>query len=472
VSSPSKFDLTSIDASDIDALHEISGPITAVDRLPTVLSQVVSVVSSLVPCDSCFVYVFDGTDLVLRASKNPHPDIVGRLKLRVGQGLTGWVAKHCQPVAVARHAFEDPRFRVFNELPEDRYEAFLSVPVLSRGKLVGVINLQHGQPYEHSRREIQLMSTIGLLVGAEIEMAQMEGAFNGLSGELRNFEEIARGIVPRPESVPSLACMDIAGQILPLNGVTGGDHLIYVDFKKRYDLDTRIKNATEAGRPDVADNLERCRRKAGIALIDVAGHHSTDAMLAAMFHQAFHTGALYEMDLSGHITRRLFEDLNQRFNRTSSVNKFITMLYGEISEVATFRFLSTGHPPPMIFSVMNDRFMEVRPEAYTSFPPLGMFPSQNVVDKRHARHNVLGFKDRYEVNEWTLMGSGDILLLHSDGLLEHSRGNEPYFPDQLEQTIRGVKQLSASEIVHTIVEDLRAFADPIDDVSLVVVKRC
>jgi serine phosphatase RsbU (regulator of sigma subunit) len=203
----------------------------------------------------------------------------------------------------------------------------------------------------------------------------------------------------------------------------------------------------------------------------VAGHHGTDAMLAAMFHQAFLMGALYELEISGHITRRLFENLNQRFNRTSSVNKFITALYGEIAEDATFRFLSVGHPSPATFSAMNNRFMEVPPGSVTSFPPLGTFPSQNVVDRRQVQSGVLGFKDRYELNEWTLMGAGDILLLHSDGLLEHARGNEPYVPDRLEQTIRRAKHLAATDIVHTIFDDLRAFADPVDDVSLVVIKR-
>ena len=228
--------------------------------------------------------------------------------------------------------------------------------------------------------------------------------------------------------------------------------------------------ATAAGRPDIIANLELCRRKAGLALIDVAGHHGTDAMLAAMFHQAFLTGALYELDISGSITRRLFENLNQRFNRTSSLNKFITMLYGEISEDRTFRFLSAGHPPPTIFSAVNDRFMEIAPESFTSFPPLGTFPSQNVVDQRTVTRDVLGFKDRYEINEWALMGTGDILLLHTDGVLEHARGDERYFPDRLEQAIRGAKHRSAEDIVHTIIDDLRAFADPTDDVSLVVIK--
>jgi uroporphyrinogen-III synthase len=186
-------------SDDLDLLHEIGSRIAAADPLHGVLTRVVDFVSSIVPCDSCFVYVLDGEDLVLRASKTPHPDVVDRLTLRVGQGITGWVAEHRQPVAVGRHAFEDPRFQTFNELPEDRYEAFLSVPVVSRGKLVGVINLQHRQPHEHSRREIQVISTIGFLVGAEIEMARLEVENTQLSERLetRKILDRAKGILQR-----------------------------------------------------------------------------------------------------------------------------------------------------------------------------------------------------------------------------------------------------------------------------------
>jgi uroporphyrinogen-III synthase len=186
--------------SEIDLLHEIGSRFAAADPLHDVLSQVVTFVSTLVQCDSCFIYVLEQEDeLVLRASKNPHPDVVDRLKLRVGQGITGWVAAHRQPVAVARHAFDDPRFRVFNELPEDRYEAFLSVPVVSRGRLVAVINVQHRQPHEHTRREIQAISTVGFLVGAEIETARLESENSVLSERLeaRKVVDRAKGILQR-----------------------------------------------------------------------------------------------------------------------------------------------------------------------------------------------------------------------------------------------------------------------------------
>jgi signal transduction protein with GAF and PtsI domain len=185
--------------SDIDLLHEIGSRLAAADPLHGVLGRVVDFVSSLVLCDSCFLYVLEDDALVLRASKTPHPDVVDRLKLRVGEGITGWVAEHRQPVAVGTRAFEDPRFQTFNELPEDKYEAFLSVPVLSRGKLVGVINLQHRQPHNHSRREIQIISTIGFLVGAEIEMARLEGENTQLSERLetRKILDRAKGILQR-----------------------------------------------------------------------------------------------------------------------------------------------------------------------------------------------------------------------------------------------------------------------------------
>jgi len=169
------------------------------DLLHPVLERIVDLISSEVECDSCFIYVLEDDELVLRASKNPHPEVVDRLKLRVGQGITGWVAEHREPVALPRNAFQDPRFNFFSELPEDRYEAFLSVPILCRGRVVGVINLQHRLPHVHSRRDIKLISTLGFLVGAEIERARLEDEVTQLSEQLqvRKIVERAKGVLQR-----------------------------------------------------------------------------------------------------------------------------------------------------------------------------------------------------------------------------------------------------------------------------------
>src|SRR6266481_4043296 len=184
---------------EVDFLHEIGSRIAAADPLHEVLGRVVEFISAVAKFDSCFVYVLEENELVLRASKNPHAEVVDRLKLQVGRGITGWVAEHKRPVALGRNAFKDRRFQLFNELPEDRFEAFLSVPVLSRGQLVGVINLQNRTPYEYNEREIRLLSMIGFLVGGEIEMARLEAERSEISQKLseRKIIERAKGILQK-----------------------------------------------------------------------------------------------------------------------------------------------------------------------------------------------------------------------------------------------------------------------------------
>jgi serine phosphatase RsbU (regulator of sigma subunit) len=292
-----------------------------------------------------------------------------------------------------------------------------------------------------------------------------------LTGELDNFETIAKYLLPLPGDVPKLRGIDVWGGTLALTGVVGGDHIIYVDFKQRFDLDARIKHAAEKGRLEVVENLTRCQRTAGIGVIDVSGHRVTDAFLAAMLHQAFLLGSIYELDISGQITKRLFENLNTRFYKSSGENKFVSMIYGEISEDFRFRFLSAAQPFPAVFSNEHNRFMEVSPALCLSFPPLGMMPSLGI--DRRTTESALGFTDRYQMNEWSLMGAGDILLLHTDGLAEHGKKHEHdgYFPRRLEKKLGEVKHLGAREIFEAVTDDLQAYADPSDDISIVVIKR-
>jgi len=298
-------------------------------------------------------------------------------------------------------------------------------------------------------------------------MTDADSLLDQLTGELENFESIARFLLPQPGDLPCLRGIDIYGGTISLNGDIGGDHLIYVDFKQRFDLPARIEDAMARGRVDVANHLKKRQHMAGIVLIDVSGHRITDALLAAMLHQAFLVGAAYELDMTGRITKRLFENLNTRFYKSSGAHKFLSLIYGEISEDSRFRFLSAGQPHPSVFSAEHDRFMDV---TIVSFPPLGILPSLGVID-RSRTESPLGFAERYELNDWSLMGAGDILLLYTDGLAEHSRAGEAYVPLRFEDTIRRSKHQSARAIYDAVCEDLLAFATPIDDVSLVVIKR-
>ena len=183
----------------LDFLHEIGSRMAASDPLHTVLNRIVDFACSLINCDSCFVYVLEDDQLVLRASKNPHSDLVDHLGIWLGQGITGWVGWHREPVAIPSKALQDPRFKRFRNLPEDTFEAFLSVPILCRGKLVGVINLQHRKPYYHTDHEVRLLSAVGYLVGAELERARLETENLQLSDRLESRKQIerAKGVLQR-----------------------------------------------------------------------------------------------------------------------------------------------------------------------------------------------------------------------------------------------------------------------------------
>ena len=292
-----------------------------------------------------------------------------------------------------------------------------------------------------------------------------------LADELANFEEIVKHLIPQSGDVPRLHGIDISGGTLALHGSVGGDHVIYVDFKQRFDLELRIQEAIENGRLGVVENLRRCQKTAGIAVLDVSGHRVTDAFMAAMLHQAFLLGAIYELDMFGHVTKRLFENLNTRFYQSSSENKFVSLIYGEISEDAGFRFLSAAQPFPVVFSKKHDQFMDVSQDLCVSSPPLGMVPSLHVTDGNRTA-SPLGFKDDYKMNQWVLMGAGDILLLLTDGLVEHCDADDNYYyPACLEQKLRDVKHQPAAEIFEAVRTDLLAFSKPRDDISLVVIKR-
>src|SRR5690242_19970585 len=142
-------------------------------ELQTVLQGIVSLVVEFMECDSCLLYLLDADELVLKASNTPHPGVMGKVKLGLSEGLTGWVARERRLLAISREAYKDPRFKTFGELPEDTYEAFLSAPVIARNRVVGVINVQHRAHHQHTGSEMEVLTTVGEQVGCVLVLARM-----------------------------------------------------------------------------------------------------------------------------------------------------------------------------------------------------------------------------------------------------------------------------------------------------------
>lgn len=185
--------------SEIDVLHRIIRLAGSTGGLEKILDEVLGLVCEIATPDAALVYLVDrapgeGWSLRLAASRPAHPEEIDRIRLAPGEGITGWVAEHRTPVAIAERAYADPRFKTIPGLPEDKYEAFLSVPILRGGELVGVINLQHRSPYCHPPTLVRLVASVAGQVAGIVERERLLdesrrrgrsiGALVGVAGEI------------------------------------------------------------------------------------------------------------------------------------------------------------------------------------------------------------------------------------------------------------------------------------------------
>jgi uroporphyrinogen-III synthase len=199
-------------ANDVAVLHRISRIISSERSLDEMLGEIVGLAARVTSCDACLVYLVDGEtdEYVLRASLVPHTKDIGHLRMKMGEGVTGWVAEHQSPVALESNAARDPRSKIFPTLVEDTYEAFLSVPVVSAGKTIGVINAHHRDQHTHSAEEVSTIQFIGEQMGAAIGKSLLEEENARLSEEAaevkrqletRKVVERAKGILQRRQSL-------------------------------------------------------------------------------------------------------------------------------------------------------------------------------------------------------------------------------------------------------------------------------
>jgi GAF domain-containing protein len=156
-------------------LHRVSGIVSSDMSLEKMLDELIGLVVGVTNCDACLVYLLERSraEIVLCASQLPHAAEIGKIRLKIGEGVTGWVAEHRSVVALSSRASSDPRFKSFTALPEDTYEAFLSVPLINGGDVIGVINVHHLQPREHSPEEVALLSYVAEQMGGAIGKARL-----------------------------------------------------------------------------------------------------------------------------------------------------------------------------------------------------------------------------------------------------------------------------------------------------------
>ena len=98
---------------EVDVLHRITESISSTLELDAVLKHIVEVVVEVTKADACLLYLLSDSreELILQASKNPHPRLIGRITIGIGEGITGWVARERTRVVIPSNASDDPRDR-------------------------------------------------------------------------------------------------------------------------------------------------------------------------------------------------------------------------------------------------------------------------------------------------------------------------------------------------------------------------
>jgi two-component system sensor histidine kinase/response regulator len=163
-------------SSDLTFLHRVSRIVTSELSLDEMLGQIVGLTAQSTRCDACLIYLVESAtgEFVLRASQVPRAQDLDDVRVKLGEGVTGWVAEHQSVVALGSQASADPRFKSFSTLVEDTYQAFLSVPLLYKGRTIGVINVHHRESHHHSGEEISAIAFIGEQMGSPIAKSLLE----------------------------------------------------------------------------------------------------------------------------------------------------------------------------------------------------------------------------------------------------------------------------------------------------------
>ncbi|MGV0792813.1 GAF domain-containing sensor histidine kinase [Mycolicibacterium sp. XJ1819] len=175
------------------AVHDLSQYALAADRELALLRELIQaaskgpgveplaaaaarMITAATASDVCFVHVLDDSDrsLTLAGATPPFDAEVGKIRLPLGQGVSGWVASHREPVVITQDKEDDPRYMPFQSLRGSDFTSMVSVPMeTDPGGLVGVLNVHTVERREFTERDVELLLVIGRLIAGAMHQARL-----------------------------------------------------------------------------------------------------------------------------------------------------------------------------------------------------------------------------------------------------------------------------------------------------------
>jgi len=182
--------------AEAQALNSISAAITQSLQLEQMLDLALQRIAKLMKVDISWVYLLDeeAQELVFAAQRGLSETLLeGADRLKVGEGLNGWVAQSGQPLGV-ENISEDPRL-TREAVRSEGVQGFLAVPLKSKDKVIGTLGVAMFYPRHFSSDEIRLLSTIGNQIGVAIENVRLYEREREIAAQLRTSAENLRSYV-------------------------------------------------------------------------------------------------------------------------------------------------------------------------------------------------------------------------------------------------------------------------------------
>lgn len=155
-------------------IGELSWIFSDSNSIETFLQKIVQMVAGHIRADVCSIYLYNEEDqqLVLTATHGLNPDSVGKVTLRLGEGLTGLAMKEMRTISEHRGR-DNPAFKFFPGIDEEKYDAFLAVPMALGLSKIGVLVAQRGGKNPFTEQDALAMRAVTSQLANIIENAKL-----------------------------------------------------------------------------------------------------------------------------------------------------------------------------------------------------------------------------------------------------------------------------------------------------------
>jgi anti-sigma regulatory factor (Ser/Thr protein kinase)/putative methionine-R-sulfoxide reductase with GAF domain len=363
---------------DLQSAYRFSDPHLSELPLEELLDELLIRIQEALGVDTVAILLLDAQSeqLVARAAKGIEEEVERGVRIPLGHGFAGRIAAERVPIFVADVNHAD----VLNPiLRENGIASLLGVPLIVEGDLIGVLHVGSLQPRNFGLRDLAVLQLAAARAAPAIDHARL---FAALEHERDVSIALQQSLLPK--RLANVVGVNVAARYLPAGDAVGGDW---------YDV------------------IELPRGRVGVAIGDVVGHGIAAAALMGRLRTALQSYAI-----EGHGPGRTLE-LVDRFVHSLNESAMATAAYAVFDTyTSTLCYASAGHLPPVVISASDVRLLEVNPA-----PPLGAFPYG-----RCPEHQLS-------------LGTGEILLLYTDGLVERRGVSLTVGMEALARTVRGAE---------------------------------